>query len=586
MAEQSAPRHVSWLRLARQLDPFRATWRLFTSARWAIGIITFLVLASLLGVLIPQAPAIVRGDVAAEVQWLAQQEERFGFLTDPMNRLGFFDVFHALWFIYALGLLAVSVAVWSVSYSPSIWRAITRPRKRANDKYFSSARHRFDYATPAAGSRLESVLRRKRYAVESYQEGDTVYLFADRFQFAQLATIVSHLAIIVFLAAALVSQISGFSNGMMIAEGATAPVFPDLTHPNQMQVELLDTVGRFSPEGRALEYRSELAIYQGGEEVKRCTTTVNSPCSYNGYRFHQAAYFGFGADVQVRDLASGNVVFRETMSLSDTLPSPHVIVRDSSGDVLLDDTLVLTDILSSDEFVYYGTLVTLPDDRVITIGARRTTEGERWQPAVFEPGGGEEAVRLVLSEGESASAGGLEFVYSGLQAVPAVFVSDFPLPPNSTAGEDSGDVLLEMSNVVYGTGTASEGTAVEPAIGSGPPELTIIGLQPQAVSLRPGESVEMGGYEYSFLGQREFAGIQVKKDRSDYLIWVGTALLITGLLVTFWVPRRRVWAKITPARTYLAGQAGHLIRLDREMEDMARQEGATLDEAEGQGKDD
>ena len=144
-----------------------------------------------------------------------------------------------------------------------------------------------------------------------------------------------------------------------------------------------------------------------------------------------------------------------------------------SGDVLLDDTLVLTDILSTDEFVYYGTLVTLPDERVITIGARRMTEGEGWQLAVFEPGEGEEAVRLVLSEGESASAGGLEFVYSGLQAVPAAFVSDFPLPPNSTVGEDSGDVLLEMSNVVYGTGTASEGTAVEPAIGSGQPELTI-----------------------------------------------------------------------------------------------------------------
>ncbi len=145
---------------------------------------------------------------------------------------------------------------------------------------------------------------------------------------------------------------------------------------------------------------------------------------------------------------------------------------------------------------------------------------------------------------------------------------------------------MEMSNVVYGTGRASEGTAVEPAVGSGPPELTSIGLQPRAVSLRPGERVEIGGYENSFLGQREFAGIQVKKDRSDYLIWVGTALLITGLMVTFWVPRRRLWARITPTRTHLAGQAGHLIRLDREMEDLARREGATLDEAEGRGEDD
>lgn len=584
MAEQDVLKRVGWLRTARELDPFRATWRLFTNVRWAIGIISFLALASLLGVLIPQAPVTVRGDVAAEVQWLAQQEERFGFLTGSMNRIGLFDVFHARWFVYVLGLLVVSITVCTASRLPPIWRAVTRPRKRVNDAYFASARHRFDYATPAGGSNLESALRRKRYAVERYQEGETVYLFADRFQLAQLATFVSHLALILFLAAALVSRFSGFSNGMMIAEGATGPVFP-LTHPNQMQVELVDAVGLFSPEGRALDYRSDLVIYQGGEEVKRCTITVNSPCNYKGYRFHQAAYFGNGADVQVRDLASGNVIYRETMTLSSTLPSPQVIVRDGEGAVLLDETLVLTDILSTDEFVYYGTLVTLPDDRVITIGARRMTEDERWQLAVFEPGEGDEVVRLVLSEGESASAGGLEFVYAGLQSVPAVFVSDLPLPPGLPAGAGGGQVLVEMSNVVYGTGTASEGTAVAPAVGSGPPELTIIGLQPQAVSLMPGESVEIGGYEYSFLGQREFAGIQVKKDRSDYLIWVGTALLITGMMVTFWVPRRRLWARITPTRTYLAGQAGHLIRLDREMADLARQEGAILDEAEGRGED-
>lgn len=529
MAEQSALQGAELPQLARfVLVLFRAVWWLFTNVRWAIGIITFLAVASLIGVVVPQVPASVRGDAAAEGQWLAVQEERFGFLTDVMNRVGLFDVFHAYWFMYALGLLVVSVAVCTVSRFPPIWRAAMRPPRRVSDAYFANTRHRLDYATPAAGTGLEAVLRRRRYAVERYREGETLYLFADRFQLAQLATFASHLALIILLAAALVSRFSGFSNGMLIAEGYSAPVFPELTHPNQMQVQLLDAVGRFSPEGQALDYRSELAIYQGGDEVKRCATTVNSPCSYNGYRFHQAAYFGYGADVQVRDLASGNVVYRETLSLSDTLPSPHIIVLDDSGDVILDEALVLTDVLSSDEFVYFGRLVTLPDGRVLTIGTRTVGVGDRWQLTVFEPGESEEAVRLVLSEGESARAGGLEFTYAGLRGVPAASVSDFLLPPDIAAGAGSGDVLLQMSNVVYGTDTASEGTAVEGASGSGPPELTIVGLQPQAVSLRPGESVDIGGYEYSFLGQREFAGIQVTKDRSDYLVWIGAALLIGG----------------------------------------------------------
>lgn len=584
MAEQSALQGAGWLRVVRELDPLRATWRLFTSVRWAIGIITFLAMASLVGVVVPQAPASVKGDAVAEGQWLAVQEERFGFLADVMNSVGLFDIFHAFWFMYALGLLVVSVAVCTVSRFPPIWRAVTRPRKRVSDAYFANTRHRFDYATPAAGQSLESVLRRRHYAVERYQEGETLYLFADRFQLAQFATFASHLALIVLLAAALVSRFSGFSNGMLIAEGASAPVFP-LKHPDQMQVQLLDAVGLFSPEGEPLDYRSDLAIFQGGEEVKRCATTVNSPCSYNGYRFHQAAYFGYGAEVQVRDLASGNVVYRETLSLTDTLPSPHVIVRDGSGNVLLEDTLVLTEDLSSDEFTYFGRIVTLEDGRVLTIGISAVAGSDEWKLAVFEPGESEEAARLLLSGGETASAGGLEFTYAGLRGVPAASVSDFVLPPE-VSDSGSGVVLLQMSNVVYGTETASEGTAVEAATGSGPPELTIVGLQRQAVSLRPGGSAEIGGYEYSFLGQREFAGIQVNKDRSDNLIWIGATLLIGGLLVTFWVPRRRLWARITPTRTYLAGQVGHLVDFTREMKELARQAGAEVDSAEGQESDD
>ncbi len=584
MAEQDTLRGVGWLRLARELDPLRATWRLFTNVRWAIGIIAFLALASLLGVVVPQVPAGVRGDAAAEADWLAVQEDRFGFLTDPMNHVGLFDVFHTYWFVYALGLLVVSVAVCTVSRFPSIWRAVTSPSKRVSDAYFASARHRFDYAPPAAGPGLEAVLRR-RYAVERYQEGDTLYLFADRFRLAQLATFVSHLALVVLLAAALVSRLSGFSNGLVIAEGASEPVFLEPTHPDQMQVQLVDAVGRFSLQGEPLEYRSDLVIHQGGQEAKRCTTTVNSPCSYNGYRFHQAAYFGFGADIRVRDLSSGNVVYRETEALSDTLPSPRVTVRDGDGDLLLDEALVLTDVLSSDEFSYYGRVVTLEDGRVLIIGTSRTVGSDEWQLAVFEPGDGEDTVRLLLREGESARAGGLEFTYVGLGGVPAAFVSDFPLPPAASAGGSSGEVLLEMGNVVYGSDEASAGTAVPVDAASGSPELTIVGLQPQAVSLGPGESVEIGEYEYSFLGQREFAGIQVRKDRSDYLVWIGAGMLIAGLLVTFWVPQRRLWAKITPARIYLAGQAGHLVDFRREMAELARQAGAELDEAEGQESD-
>jgi len=45
----------------------------------------------------------------------------------------------------------------------------------------------------------------------------------------------------------------------------------------------------------------------------------------------QAAYFGFGAELQARDLASGNVVYREVLALADTMPGPRVAISDGDG---------------------------------------------------------------------------------------------------------------------------------------------------------------------------------------------------------------------------------------------------------------
>jgi len=36
----------------------------------------------------------------------------------------------------------------------------------------------------------------------------------------------------------------------------------------------------------------------------------------------------------VRDLASGNVVYREVLALADTMPGPHVVIRAGDGGVL------------------------------------------------------------------------------------------------------------------------------------------------------------------------------------------------------------------------------------------------------------
>src|SRR5437899_12616487 len=97
---------------------------------------------SLVGVLLPQIPAAMRGDAVLETAWLRSKEGTFGFLADPMDSLGLFDLFHTRWFAVLLAITAVSTGAYVVSRFAGVWASITRPRMRVPDRYFDMAPNR------------------------------------------------------------------------------------------------------------------------------------------------------------------------------------------------------------------------------------------------------------------------------------------------------------------------------------------------------------------------------------------------------------------------------------------------------------
>lgn len=558
---------AGWSRSVTLTSPLRAVWWLFTNVRFAILLLAVLSAISLLGVLLPQAPLNVRGDSVAEAAWLESQEGRFGPATEVIDRLGLFGVFHARWFAILLAVTAVSTGAYVVSRSTGVWRSITKPRKRVPDRYFTMAPNRAYVSSPVDVPQLEAALRKARYRVERFEEGAATYLFADRFQWAQLGSLLTHIAVIVFILSAVVSRVDAFSSPLFLAEGSTLPVFP-VKDREQMQVRLVDAHAAFAPDGQPLDYRSEMVIYDRGEEALRCSSTVNSPCGYRGYRFYQSAYFGFGAAVEVRDMSTGNVIYRETLALADKQPSPRLAVRDQDGRVLLDEAIVLPETAVAGGKTYRAALVELSVGRTLTLWLPEDGGGEL---LVFEPSASADAVRLALKPGEEAESGGLTVTYARRDTVPSGIVPDLPLPGSRG---DAMPARMTLANVVYGSERASAGTEAEGTPAEKAPELTITGIRPAAVSLSPGESVTVDGYEYRFLGQREFSGIQVRRDRSDYLVWIGAGLIVFGLMITFWMPRRRFWAKITQTETCLAGQAPSHSDYNRELRRLARQAGA------------
>ena len=517
-------------------------WRVLTSVRFALGLIAFLALASLIGVLVPQLPAEMRGNAAAEAAWFEFQEGRFGPLGEPFHRLGLFEVFRSVWFVSGLGLLVVSVCVCTANRLAPVWRNVVQPQTRVPDEYFERGQAVVAVAASDAAA-LANELRRRRYRVTETHEGAATYLFADRFAWAQLATFISHLALILFLVGGLVTLITAREQQVFVGEGeAAVPVF-STDDPDHMQIFVEDAIGRFDETGSALDFRSHLVVYQGGVEVARGVSTVNDPLRYGGFSFHQSAYFPDGAALAVRDITTGRLVYDEVLALTSTAATPRLLVHDGAGTLVLDDVIVPTDFLAGAA----GTLVAL-QGRELWIGARRDEAAAGWQLIVFETGDAA-GVRAVLAEGERLDLAGLTLTFAGMTGIPSTTLRGLP-------GTD-GEAVAEIS----------DGAVVK--------LLTVGPVAGRALALSPGEPVALAGYEYTFLGPREFSGITVRRDPGATFIWVATGLFLVGLALTFYTPRRRLWGKIASGEAAFRGLGGRSAAIEREIRQVATRAGTS-----------
>jgi cytochrome c biogenesis protein ResB len=518
-------------------DPLRWLFRLLTSVRFALALIAFLALSSFVGVVLPQVPSEMKPNPAAVSAWVEFQKGKFGFATDTIYRLGLFTVFSSTWFVSGLALLVISICVCTMNRLAPVWRNVTQPQARVPDEYFERGQPVITTAV-ADVEALAAELRRRRYKVSVTSDGGARYLFADRFPWAQLATFVSHLALVLFMAGGLVTLLTAKEEQLFVGEETSAPVF-GVNDRDHMQVYVQDAVGRFSDTGFPLDYRTQLVVYKNGQEVARGVTTVNKPLRYGGFAFHQSAYFPDGAALRVRDMATGRTVYDEVLALTSSAATPRVLVKDASGSVLLDDAIVPTDFVQD----VAGTRVAIPGrSMVLWVGGRPPAGGGPWQLVVYEIAGG--GGQGVISEGQSMQLGDLRLTFVGMTGVPSTVVSSLP-------GADS-DAVAELSD------------------GPGGKVLTVGPVGGQALALGVGQPVQVGGLQYSFEGPREFAGITVRRDPGTTFIWVATGLLLLGLALTFYVPRRRLWGKIVGGQGVFRGLGGRFAAIEREVQQAAK----------------
>jgi cytochrome c biogenesis protein len=437
--------------------------RLFTSVNFAVVQIITLSLLAVVGMTIRQLPGFAfrsAGDYANAMADLhVRYDPVFGAgIVASMERLQVFHIFSSTWFTVGLIVLVVSIIVCTLDRTPRLWRQSKHFRVVQPDEFYDpELADRAEMGGMDVGA-VRDALRRQRFTVREAEVDGVRYVYGDRHRWTKLATLISHLGLILFLVAAVVTWQFGDEQGLVVAEGDSLTVQPIGT-PGLLVVKnyKFDAPG-FRETGQARDFTTDLGVFQDGREVARKTIRVNDPLAFGGYTFHQN---GFG-------------------------PAPDLLVSDASGKPLWDGPLP------------YGTLAVPGRDIGLQLLLRRGSNGT--------------GIVLVL--------------------------------PYRVAGLES----------------------------DGTPKIEE--LSASAIAITAGEAQVPPSLDFS-VGLRRFTDytlIIAKKDPGQGIVWTAFASLIVGLAITFYLPRRRIWARLTPA-----GDLSLVARSDRYV-DLEREFGRLLDD--------
>jgi cytochrome c biogenesis protein len=448
----------------------QALWRLFTSVDFAVVQILVIALMAVVGMTIEQLPDFAfrsAGDYATAMELIHERYDPvFGAsLVTIFERIGVFTVFESPWFGIALVVLVLSIIICTLDRTPRLWRDVADVRVVQPEPFFDPKLRDRAAMTGVAAEDLARVVRGRGFKVQQERTEDgAIHVYGDRHQYTKMATLFTHLGLILFLIAAGVTSRFGDELGLVVPEGESLTVQPIGT-PGLLLVKNLGFDAPGFDTGMPTDFTTDLAVYRDGQEVARKTIRVNDPLSVGGYTFHQN---GFG-------------------------PAPHVVVKDAAGGTLWDAQVPLTD-----------------------------------------------------------SAGGLPY---GILAVP---------------GRDLGlQLLLDRDEQGLGRVIVLPYRVIgEDADGNPIPE-NYPPVRLYAGDTRLSEDLDLS---IALAGFGEYTLVIAKADPGQGLVWLAFLSLIVGITITFYLPRRRVWARLAPD-----GRLGLVWRSDRYV-DVEREFGRLLDD--------
>lgn len=268
----------------------RVRWNTFLKRLWAFsarldvtaGLLFVLVLLSIIGSTIPQLTPEIAADPQRSAAWEAALRAKHGGWGDFLIASGAVQFFRTWLFLLPWGLLILFTVLCVLHRWQMIWHSVQGGPVRCTPALLGEASH--SASIPDTGRAtwelLRQTLEREGYHVRVETDDAAWFLRAERHRLARLATLVTHLSVILMLIGVLLSLQMSWREELAIPVGGSAVVRHAGLPVHNIAFEII----RY-PDGNVAAY--ELLVRVQGVQAR---IRVNEPLVYQGIGFYLSSY--------------------------------------------------------------------------------------------------------------------------------------------------------------------------------------------------------------------------------------------------------------------------------------------------------
>ncbi|ATX80923.1 Cytochrome c biogenesis protein ResB [Mariprofundus ferrinatatus] len=513
-------------------DFLKLLWQRLGSMSLAIVLLMVLSIASVIGTVLLQN------------QQQTDYLQQFGPLWYWVFRsLGLFDMYHTWWFLTLLAFLMLSLTACLWRNVPKMLKEMRSRKVTINDRSLGRMEllQQWQLKADTSVDQLQQTFQKHLHGWEfkTQEESGVHYVRADKGRRHKWGYISVHAAILVILVGGWISVQFGFRGNMSVAEGAVeqeifflkGTATETLDMPFQVRCNSFEI--DFFPTGAPKEFRSNLTIIDEGKEVLTSDIIVNEPLFYKGVYIYQASFGDGGSDVYFKLYHMNG---SEETSFVKT--KVYNTWKDEESGISLEVTdfrpynvenvahegqpRKFKDIGPSVEFVFRG-----PGIKPVKVKAYMN-------PYIDGDGHNQGSWLMVSLSGDTKDyqpvALGLDFTNQDEWRLFNAFGRNLSRLSGEQNEKENFQAFKDAMKEVYG---------------DNPPEnvQNIAMRAVQAMNLipqLPWPVIPMlEDFEHVY-----YTGLQLAKDPGMNVVWAGSAILVIGLCIMFYVPHRKLWLVI------------------------------------------